>query len=146
MEKIIVEEPVFKTVQSRTKKVTKYKTSDGRIFDKEKDAISYELQLETVNKIKGIKKIFFENFDFLPNTMWYYASNEEEINLIIERLGAGYCIYHLNNGKFDESKFKVGDWITAIYYDGGDYRGDNDYFTLEYVMKEITEFMEKLRI
>jgi len=99
MEKIIVEEPVFKTVQSRTKKVTKYKTSDGRIFDKEKDAISYELQLETVNKIKGIKKIFLEN----ESTKKIDGANSGYGCFIAYEMAVGKCGWCLDAENVDSS-------------------------------------------
>jgi len=142
MEEKIRKKAVYKNKVDHYETETYYVTSDGKEFIKEKDAKHYEELLEKQLKANflwdGIKKINADDFLFFDGSIWYFASNEEELEAIKQNCQ----FYDKYNYQRIYGNIQVGEWITNIYEDGGDYRGTNKFYTFTYVKEEMTKFLE----
>jgi hypothetical protein len=130
MEKITKERARRILIEDGTEEYFIYKTSDGIEFDLEIDAQRHEKEI----KFENIKK--FE--DNIPTTRcWYKAKNEEELEILKDILG----FYSTYDEVHIRGELRVGEWFEAHHFDGGDYKGDNYFITLEEYKKCIDEFL-----
>lgn len=138
MKEIITEvtEPNYVTVKKGTKvrKIKQYQTEDGKLFDKKDEAEEHDFKLE-FDKIEHVEGDFVSELGW----SWYRAKNEEELELLKKKLVYSYAnIRGLEN-------IKVGEWFNYLHMDGGDYRDDIYFTTLEEFENEISELMHLLK-
>lgn len=117
MDKITTQEIIEKTV---------YKTSDGKIFDCEKDALVHEKRTALNEKMNKIKSIFSDE-DILIHDRAYYIKNTSDFMTVVEYLNLCH--------KFTEKDFCGADWYFF-------YEDDNDYGD-KYWIETLTEKKQK---
>jgi hypothetical protein len=137
---------VYKSVIDHYKEETVYITEDGQKFSNEKEAINHERSLEYNKKWDSInKKDFDMNVSYAFDTVGYFASNEEELEMIKTYFNFydTYNYVSVNGARNNGSELKVGEWILYYYEDGGDYRGEHYFYTFSYVKKQMEEFIAR---
>lgn len=131
MKKSVIEEPIYKTVKKGTRKITQYVSEDGHVFYKEKECIDYEERVKIAEKWEKIETV---RFDLEIPWVFYYASNEEELQLIKDRL--------VQKKKTIHGELKVGEWI-GEYSDYDDDRPERcDIYTLSYIKEQIDNLLK----
>jgi hypothetical protein len=141
MKTVIQKQAVYGIVNHIEKTV--YETEDGKQFDKEKDAIKHNEFLEYQKKFNLIKTIYPNTeLPFLEDSVFYFASNQEELEMIID--------YHGGlNQEYDDVKvygnLKANEWITFHYFDGEDYKGEWSIYTLTYIKEQISKFLNNFK-
>lgn len=114
MDKITTQEIVEKTV---------YKTSDGEIFDCEKDALTHEKWTVLKEKMNKIKSIYSDETNLI-NDKVYYIKNTSDFMTVVKYLNLCH--------KFTEKDFCGADWYS--FYN----EYDNDYGD-KYWIETLTE-------
>jgi hypothetical protein len=138
METKTIKQPKYSTKVTGYKNVTVYISEDGREFTSKKQAEEYEEGIEYNKKFNLIKN-FRADLDFeLNDEPWYYASSEEELEMIKHKIG----FYDKYNVVHVYGELEVGSWITSRYWDGGDYRGTTSIYSLNYIKNEIQKFLD----
>jgi hypothetical protein len=136
---------VYKNVVSHYEEDIIYVTADGQKFNNEKDAINHERQIEYLKKWDAVKKknSGLEVSSDIDDA--FYASNEEELDIIKEEIGVGngYDYVYVNNLLKNEKELRVGEWIFHHYLDGGDYRGAHNIFTFSFLKEQFESFINR---
>jgi hypothetical protein len=140
MEKITKEIEDFKITPIK-KNMVFYIARDNREFKTEYECRKYEEILDYNDKFNKIKKIEFSGDSLFAN-LWYYAENEEELEMIKNKFNYNdnYNNVRVNGVLKRKGDLKVGDWIAMEYDDGGDCRGDRYFYTLSYIMEAVSSF------
>jgi hypothetical protein len=133
MKEIIKEEPVYvtTTTQTGTKQKKYYVTDDGRDFDSFLQARQHEAKL----KLRNIKyKTDRSDITFVAPCVdiWYYPSNQEEVDIILQALDKNEYTYIEINGNI-----KPGEWIG--YADGE----PGEIYTLTYIKELIMTYFNE---
>ena len=133
----------------KKKQVDIYVASDGREFSgntAEKECIQWEEILEEQRKWDDIKKVRVDSDMELPQE-WFFPKDEYELEKVKKHIGF-YDSYNevIVNG---ESKSKhntliVGKWMGVYAIDGGDYKGVNVIYTLDWLRKNMNEYFSKI--
>lgn len=146
MKIITKQEPIYKQVKSGTKEIQIYETEDGMQYTDEKEAIEHEEYLKKEKKLSEISTKILDLdmvLDSFGGYKWYFADTQEHLDIILDKLYQNGYVNNFSNGKkFDRSIFKVGDWITSLYIDGGDYRSNNYIYTLDYMKETFYNFLK----
>jgi hypothetical protein len=151
MEKKIEKVTVYKQIPNGTKNIIIFVASDGKEFKgitAEEDCIKHEQQLEHNKNWSFVKRINpLWDISDIPDD-WFYASTEKELELIKRYVGFydNYNKVYVNGFDRNASELNVGDWISYINKDGGDYRGSISIYTFEYVKQEIEKFLKSFPI
>lgn len=142
MEKAIKTIKTYKSVPI-TKNISVYVSRDGQEHRTEKECVTHEKQLDYMDKFNTIKRVEFSD-RFFPDT-WFYASNEEELDMIKDNLyyEDSYNYIEINGVSKKNFNLQVGDWIAMDYHDGGDDRGTRYFYTLSYLKENISKFLSK---
>jgi hypothetical protein len=139
-------------MEQKIKKTPKYKvsgykeeiyhvTSDGQEFKNLKDAEKWQIKIDfeaNNNRIlKSIKKINCDDLSFFDGERWYFIENQEQLDYL--KWTSDF------DGQYDYNyyygEWKIGEWVTWKYIDGGDYRGKSYFYTFSFVKKEIDIFL-----
>lgn len=141
---VVVEE----VVKRRTKKSV-YITTDDRVFLTIRSADDHQAQLDKEEAKRlaeerwgQVKRLDNDYANFFDGEMWYYAANEEDLELIKTKLGY-YAPYSYRQVFAIGDELMVGDWICMGYEERDRSRDIYRFFTHEYVVKEMREFMER---
>jgi hypothetical protein len=121
-----------------------YVTADGKEFENFKEAEKWEFSLDVQKKKdflwESIKKINCDDVDLLDyGDRWYLIENDEQLEIL--KNAAGF--YDKYNNIIVSGDWKIGEWVTWQFDDGGDYRGTNYCYTFSYVKNEIDKFLNK---
>lgn len=153
MEKIIKQVTAFKQVPNGTRDVISFVASDGKEFigsNAEKECSKHEEELkfnEEFSKIKVIRTSCYLWATTIPDD-FYVATTERELELIKIWLdyGVKWADYKINDKDDRDSNFvdlKVGDAITSVRDDAGDYRPTFYFYTLEYIRNQFDLFLKE---
>lgn len=114
-----------------------YKAKDGQVFTNKKDAVEHEellARVEEFAKVRCIKHFDIESaggycLDF------YYAANEEHLQLIIKNLGLTKSRY---TDQIINGNIAVGEWIAERTVDSQDCRWEYQYiYTLSWLKEQL---------
>ena len=141
MEKIIKKVPEYKTVKNGTRDIVYFVTFDGQEFTSEKQAKKYENDLLVAKKFEGISRIFIRTTQkIFPDSDWYFPRTAEELELLKDRLGYNSkCNVYVNDDY--RINLVINQWIMGEREDGGDYTDIINFYTLDYVKKDIDKFL-----
>lgn len=103
---------------------TVFVASDGMEFTRKDACVRHEKDLEIYSKYKSIKK-FTENNGIETDGIWFFAQNEEELNLIQDR--------HNDGTRHFYGEIKPQSWLVIRLQDGGDHENQIYYESLEYI-------------
>lgn len=143
-----IEEVFYKPVKKKTT-ISVWVSSDGREFsgvNAERDCSNWEKIIVYNKKKDSIKKVFYEDvFEGIPSE-WFFPVNEEELEIVKKLIYFDSKSYYLNINDISHRdkkcrKLSPNEWIGNIIVDNGDYKGDNNIYTLDYVMNKIERFM-----
>ena len=145
MEKKIIKVPVKKEIISSYKTETVYIAQDGRQFpaNQKKYAEDYDNCLMLQKKFEKIKTIEVKLVEMLYNfpSKWYYASNEEELSLIIGSFGGknqAYTVVEIYD------TLDIEKWIGYYIDDSDDYRRYIYVYTLNDVLEKLKNFSSEI--
>ena len=146
MEKKTKEIDTFKYTKVK-KNVSVFIARDGSEHKTEKQCLTYEKQLDYQDRFNQIKKVEIKDDSLFADT-WFYANNEEELEMIKD--------YFYYADKYDDvfingisklskkaNELKVGDWIAMEHENGGEGMGQRYFYTLSYIMDCISDFQNK---
>jgi len=134
-----VEKEVTSVVQSGSKIRVYYRTSDGRDWSSEHNAIKHEEDLDYAGKLLKIQKVELPKTCSIMDdyTTWFKPRTEEELEVVKSYL-------NFNNSYVDGISYKqlvVGEWVSGKCVFGGDYFPDAySIITLKDIQKQITDF------
>jgi hypothetical protein len=145
MKKEIGKKPVFKNVVSHYEEEIFYVAKDGSKYKSELEAENHEKHIEWLVRWNAIKKADFDGSIPLSFDDCYFASSEDELEII--KIHCGFYVKNdyvfINNEDENFQELKIGEWIFYYYEDGGDYKGTHNIYTFSYLKKEMEDFLKR---
>lgn len=137
MEKIIKKEKKFKVIEDGTKESVVYIGLDGVEYESEIKCLDSDEQFLKNEKVNNIIRVYSNEIEEYPNA-WYRPKTQEELDFLLKRFGLNKKLI-ATYGIIVPNEF-----IGFVCYNGGDYDDRYYIYTLEYVKKDIKDFLNSL--